>query len=78
MATFATDRPISFREARANLRSRDYEFIVCEIQMGGNGVGEGKLANLAKVSYDKKRQQIEIENYGIEPVRLSVVRVSGT
>jgi hypothetical protein len=61
MATFATDRPISFREARANLRSRDYEFIVCEIRMGGNGVGEGKLANLAKVSYDKKRQQIEIE-----------------
>jgi hypothetical protein len=32
----------------------------------------------AKVSYDKKKQQIEIENYGIEPVRLSRVRVSGT
>lgn len=46
--------------------------------MGGSGVGEGKLANLAKVSYDKKEQQIEIENYGIEPVRLSKVRVSGT
>lgn len=74
---FATDRPISFWEARANPRSRDYEFMLCEIHMGGNGVGEGKLANLAKVSYDKKEKQIEIENYGIEPVRLTEVKVSG-
>jgi hypothetical protein len=48
--------------------------------LGGiwDGVPSPGPRNLAKVSYDKKKQQIEIENYGIEPVRLSKVRVSGT
>jgi hypothetical protein len=74
---FATDRPIGFWEARTNPRSRDYDFILCEIHMGGDGVGEGKLSNLAKVSYDAKQKRIEIEDYGIEPVRLTDVRVAG-
>lgn len=74
---FATDRPISFWEARANPRSRDYEFMLCEIHLGSSGVGEGKLATLAKVSYDKKAKRIEVENYGNEPVRLTEVRVRG-
>ncbi len=74
---FATDRPISFWEARANPRSREYEFMLCEIHLGRNGVGEGKLATLAKVSYDKKQKRIEIENYGTEPVRLTEVKITG-
>jgi hypothetical protein len=72
---FATNRPIGLWEVRTSPRSRDYEFMLCEIHMGGDGVGEGKLSNLARVSYDKKGKKIEIEDYGIEPVRLSEVRV---
>jgi hypothetical protein len=75
---FATDRPISVREAIVHPRSRDYEFMLCEIRMGGNGVGKGTLATLARVSYDKKKQAVKVENYGIEPLRLTQVRVSGT
>lgn len=70
---FATDRPISFREASLQPRSADYEFMLCEIHLDRDGIGEGKLATMAKISYDKNKNLIEIENYGIEPVRLTRV-----
>jgi hypothetical protein len=72
---FATDRPMSFFEIRNRTRSADYEFMLCEIRLGPDGVGEGKLAALAKISYDKAKNAIQIENYGIEPVRLTQVSV---
>ena len=72
---FATDRPIGFREASNNTRSSDYEYMLCEIRLDANGKGEGKLATAAKVSYDKDKKQIELENYGQEPVRLTQVLI---
>jgi hypothetical protein len=74
---FATDRPITFREASQRPRSADYEFMICEIHLDRDGTGEGKLATMAKVSYDKKTKAIEIEDYGIEPVRLTRVTTEG-
>jgi hypothetical protein len=70
---FATDRPMGFYELRNNNRSVDYDFMLCEIRLGPDGKGEGKLATGAKISFDKDKKQIEIENYGIEPVRLTQV-----
>ena len=70
---FLTDRPISFREASQRPRSFDYDFILGEIHLDREGVGVGKLATMAKISYDKKKKTIEIENYGIEPVQLTKV-----
>ncbi len=75
---FATDRPMSFFELRNDTRSRQYEFMLCEIRLDKDGNGDGKLATLAKVSYDKAKNQIEIENYGFEPVRLTQVEVEKT
>jgi hypothetical protein len=72
---FATDRPMSFYETRNNTRSADYDFMLCEIRLGPDGKGEGKLATAAKVSYDKDKKQVELENYGQEPVRLTSVKV---
>jgi hypothetical protein len=72
---FVTDRPISFREARENTRSADYEFMVCEIRLGPDGKGEGRLAAGTKITYDRERRQVELENYGQQPVRLTQVRV---
>ena len=72
---FATDRPMSFNELWNRPRSSEYEFMLCEIHLGKDGTGEGKLATLAKVTYDKAKNRIEIENYGIEPVRLTRVEV---
>jgi hypothetical protein len=71
---FATDRPISFWEARNRTRSSEYEFMLCEIRMNRNGEGEGKLAVMAKVTFNQKTKTIEIENYDIEPIRLNKVQ----
>jgi hypothetical protein len=70
---FVTDRPMSFYELRNNTRSRDYDFMVCEIRLNKEGKGEGKLAAGTKITYDKDKKQVTLENYGIEPVRLTSV-----
>jgi hypothetical protein len=72
---FATDRPMGFREVRNSNRSADYEFMLCEIRLGPDGKGQGKLAAAAKITYDPEKKQVEIENYAQEPVRLTQVTV---
>ncbi len=73
----ATDRPIAFWEARNNPRSRDYEFTLAEIRLPKDpkAKGEGKLIPAAKLSYDKEKNTLEIENYQREPVRLNEIRI---
>jgi hypothetical protein len=73
----ATDRPISFAEARTQARSADYQFLLIEIRLGADGKGEGKMATAAKIGYNADTHTIEIENYGREPVRLTQVEVVG-
>lgn len=73
----ATDRPMSFAEASRQPRSADYQFLLMEIRLGPDGKGEGKLAAGAKVEYDKDEKTVQVENYGIEPVRLTEVSVVG-
>ena len=73
----ATDRPMSFWELRNQPRSVQYDFTLAEIRLNKDGKGEGKLARAAKISWDPGTRTIEIENYGIEPVRLTEVRVEG-
>ena len=71
----ATDRYIGFMEARSQPRSTDYPITLMEIRVDKDGNRVGKLAVATKVSFDKKKQQIEIENYSSEPVRLNNVKV---
>jgi hypothetical protein len=73
----ATDRRIGFLEARNQPRSTDYQFLLIEMRIKGDGKGEGKLAEAAKVAYDRDNNTIQIENYGQEPVRLTQVEVIG-
>jgi hypothetical protein len=72
---FVTDRPMGFYELSNNTRSRDYEFMVCEIRLNKDGKGEGKLSSATKITYDKEKKEVTLENYGIEPVRLTTVSV---
>ena len=68
---------MTFYEAANSPRSKDYEYMIGEIRIGPAGKGEGKLSTAAKVRFEKASGQIEIENYGIEPVRLAQVTVEG-
>ena len=71
----ATDRYVTFQEARANPRTMDYPFTLLEIRLDNNGEGVGKASVAAKISFDKQKNTMELENYGIEPVRLNQVKV---
>src|SRR5260370_23732816 len=73
----ATDGPLSFWELRAQPRSVDYDFTLAEIRLTKDGKGEGKLATKAKIRWNQETRTVEIENYGIEPVRLTEVQVEG-
>ncbi len=72
---FATDRPMTFYERANKPLSSEYEYMFCEIRLRKDGKGEGKLVTHAKISYDRDRDELEVENYAIEPVRLTRVEV---
>jgi hypothetical protein len=67
----ATDRQMSFREVRNQPRTVDYPFLLIQLHLNNDGKGEGKMAAFTQIRYDKKKNVMEIENYGTEPVRLN-------
>ena len=70
-----TDRPINFWEARARPRRSDYPFTLIEIRLKPDGTGDGKASVATKISYNKKTQTLELENYANEPVRLNNIKI---
>ncbi len=70
-----TDRPISGREAVNQPRTTDYPYTLIEIRFPKSGVGVGKMSVATKITMSKDNQTMELENYGIEPVRLTEVRI---
>jgi hypothetical protein len=66
----ATDRPISFWEARNQPRSIDYPFTVIQLQMK-NGKGKGTLSYATKIQ--AANDVIELENFATAPVMLTEV-----
>ncbi len=71
----ATDRYIGFWEAREQPRTIDYPFTFIEIHLNADGRGEGKLAAAMRLTFNRKKNAIEMENYSSEPIRLQRVRV---
>jgi len=71
----ATDRPISFQEARRDPRVSDYPFTLIEMRLDKSGNGEGKLAAATRISRSKDRKTMELENYGIAPVALTEIKL---
>jgi hypothetical protein len=70
----ATDRYIGYWEAANRPRTIDYPFTVIELRLNRDGVGEGKMSLATKISIDKEHNQIELEDYGTQPVLLTMVR----
>jgi len=71
----ATDRYISFQEARNQPRISDYPFTFFEIRVDKAGAGQGKVAVATKIRWDKNKNVLELENYDTEPVRLNEVKM---
>jgi len=69
----ATDRYMSFREITNSPRTVDYPFMLIQIHLNREQKGEGKMAAFTQIRFDKKKNVMEIENYGSEPVRLNEI-----
>jgi hypothetical protein len=67
------DRYMSFREVANQPRTVDYPFTLIEIHLDKDGKGQGKMAYATKITFDKKKNNVELENYSSEPVRLNEV-----
>jgi hypothetical protein len=71
------DRPIRFLEAYASNPSRDYPFGILQLELKtnekGKEEGEGALMYAAKIKV-MDGNAIEVETYGIDPIRLMGVR----
>jgi hypothetical protein len=66
-----TPRIIGFREEVNQPRTTDYPFSLFEMRFDSEGKGQGKMAYATKITFDKKKNNVEIENYSSEPVRLN-------
>jgi len=66
-----TPRIIGFREEVNQPRTTDYPFSLFEMRFDSAGKGQGKMAYATKVTFDKKKNNVELENYSSEPVRLN-------
>ena len=69
----ATNRFIGFNEAMTSTRSQHYDFSIAEMRFPKGEKGEGKLAPATAMSIDKQTNQLQIENYSVEPVRMSSI-----
>ena len=71
------DRPIQFLEAYVSGRSMDYTFGILILDLKTNDKGKeegvGQLIYAAKVKV-LEGNNVEVENYGVEPARLQGVR----
>ena len=53
----------------------DYPFTLFEIRVNKAGEGEGRMAVATMISFDKKKNTMELENYSSEPVRLQNLKI---
>jgi hypothetical protein len=69
----ATDRPIGFWEARNQPRTMDYPFTILELRLNKEDRGEGKMLAGTQIYIDKSNNLV-LENYGQQPVRLNEIK----
>ena len=68
-------RWMNLYELRTGARSEDYPFSYVELFIDANGKGEGTFIPAAKVYFDKKNGNLDVENFGIYPARLAGVEL---
>jgi hypothetical protein len=74
----AADRHVDVRSIRTQSRRLDYPFTFFEIRLNAGGEGEGTMAMATKLSVDRNKNLMMLEDYAAEPVRLVNVRVGKT
>jgi len=71
----ATDRQMSMWEVANRPRSYDYPFTLIEIRLPKEGKGEGRMFGATQIQFDKKKNEIVLEQYSAGEVRLNEITV---
>jgi hypothetical protein len=71
----ATDRPLAFAEVRRSARTMDYNVTLIVLDLDAEGNGEGQILAGAELSWDDAKDQMVIEHFASEPIRLTRVRL---
>jgi hypothetical protein len=74
----ATDRHVNLWAREGQSSKIDYRFSFFEIRLNADGEGEGKMAVATKLSVDRDKNLMMLEDYSAEPVRLLNIRVAKT
>src|ERR1039458_3755226 len=72
--TIVTARTMPFVELYNNGRSRDYPFGYLQVKLDAAGKGTGQIMAAAKIRFDKKKGQYEIESFGNQYIKATNVR----
>ncbi|HEY2432241.1 MAG TPA: hypothetical protein VGI12_06170 [Vicinamibacterales bacterium] len=70
-----TDRQMSMWEVRERPRTYDYPFVLMEIRLPKEGKGEGRAFGATQIKFDKKQNQMVLEQYSAGEIRLNEVEV---
>jgi len=70
----ATDRPLAMVEVWRSSRTRRYNVTVIILNLDAEGRGEGQIMTGSELTWDEANDQLIIEHFASEPVRLTSVR----
>jgi hypothetical protein len=70
----ATDRPLAMVETWRSTRTRRYNVTVVVLTLDAEGRGEGQIMTGSELTWDEANNQLIIEHFASEPVRLTSVR----
>lgn len=72
--TIVTARNMPFVELYRGGRTRDYPFGYLQVKLDATGKGTGQIMVAAKIRFDKKKGQHEIESFGNQYIKATNVR----
>jgi len=71
----ATDRRIEFAESWRSSRTLDYNVTLIILNVDADGRGEGQIMLGVDIVWNEEKNQVEIEHFSSEPIRLTSVRI---
>jgi hypothetical protein len=74
--TVVTARTMPFMELYNNGRTTDYPFGYLQVKLDANGQGTGQIMAAARIRFDKKKGQYQIESFGNQYIKATNVRPS--
>jgi hypothetical protein len=72
--TIVTPRNMSFAELYNNGRSVDYPFGYVRFTLNEKGEGTGQIMAATKITFNKKKDQVELESFGNQYLKATNVR----